>query len=536
MGIKYPISFAPWNACFLFWFRNHLLSYRSGLKDDGFHKVEEVSITCAGRSSRILQDFMRECREEYICTVENKTVVFENCGNRWTKAAEKGKRRLSSVMLSEGLKEELMADVTSFVRQDTREWFAEKSIPHRRGYLLHGPPGTGKSSFSFALAGDLDINLYTISLPGVNDDTLKTLFADLPSKCVVLLEDIDAVGLDRSTHPDALHDESSKRNKGPTLSGLLNTLDGVGSKEGRILIMTTNHIDNLDKALIRAGRVDKMAEFELADASVISQLFGFIFGHTGAASKTGSCASTTIGQLATDFVDKVPEHRFSAAEILNHLLQHRQSPSDAVASTEAWVTAMLCDKRGRPDKRTFDIRWHPRLCLSAPTSTSTSFDTRPDTSSNKFSTESCSSFPAKRSFGIGLDSPYQANLSVSPLGGRSGARISCEDSASTALETSPNLSKDSLTEVQRERNNFKRGEYSDSKASHDLSASRANFGFDEPPSPPPLLAPSPEPSPNDFERIRPNMLTEEKSFNDGVWMRKYQRPKDHCLNDLFVKK
>lgn len=50
-----------------------------------------------------------------------------------------------------------------------------------------------------------------------------------------------------------------------SLSALLNVLDGVASQEGRVLIMTTNHIEKLDAALVRSGRVDKKVEFRLAD-------------------------------------------------------------------------------------------------------------------------------------------------------------------------------------------------------------------------------------------------------------------------------
>ena len=544
IGVKNPLSFAPWNAYFLFWFRNHLLSYRSGLNDDGFRKVEEISITCAGRSSRILEDFMHECRDEYMRTVNNKTTIFENCGQLWTKAAAKKKRPLSTVILSEKLKQRLIADVKDFVDEDTRKWFAETSMAYRRGYLLYGPPGTGKSSFCFALAGELDVDVYNISLQGTNDGTLKSLFAELPKQCVVLLEDIDAVGMSRSTQSDASDSQSSKGGKGLTLSGLLNAIDGVGSKEGRILIMTTNHVEKLDDALIRARRVDIMAEFTLADASVISQLFGFIFRQGAVTSENGRCGSAAIGRLAAEFVRKVPERIFSTAEILSHLLQYRQSPAAAVANAETWATALLRDKRQRLGNRSYDGNWHARRSPSVSTSKSTSFDTRDETSSHIESIESCSSSLAKGSPGIGLGSPHQAMLSLSAFGHRSRARAAYNDCAAKVLDKSPNPIKSSLTEVQSEHIISKAGECSDGKPTHDLSASRSSVGRDEPLSPKPLLAPSPEP--DDFERAKPSPLTsftKEESIEEGLWMRKHQRPNCQCsfesregLNGFFVKK
>jgi chaperone BCS1 len=73
----------------------------------------------------------------------------------------------------------------------------------------------------------------------------------------VLIEDIDCVGLKRGT-PVAKSTQPKADGKGCTLSGLLNVLDWVTAQQGRIVLMTTNVIDDLDEALIRPGRVDKI--------------------------------------------------------------------------------------------------------------------------------------------------------------------------------------------------------------------------------------------------------------------------------------
>ncbi|TQS31876.1 hypothetical protein Golomagni_07827, partial [Golovinomyces magnicellulatus] len=91
----------------------------------------------------------------------------------------------------------------------TPRWYASRGIPLRRGYLFHGPPGTGKTSFSFALAGVFGIDIYVISLQdqSVTEEDLAVLFTSLPRRCVVLLEDIDTAGLRRE--PDATTDATT---------------------------------------------------------------------------------------------------------------------------------------------------------------------------------------------------------------------------------------------------------------------------------------------------------------------------------------
>jgi len=68
-------------------------------------------------------------------------------------------------------------------------------VPYRRGYLLHGPPGTGKTSFTQAIAGELKLNICYLNLSGgtMDDDGLNRALNDAPSHSIILLEDIDGI-------------------------------------------------------------------------------------------------------------------------------------------------------------------------------------------------------------------------------------------------------------------------------------------------------------------------------------------------------
>ena len=125
-------------------------------------------------------------------------------------------------------------------------------IPYRRGYLLHGPPGSGKSSFIQALAGALDYDICLLNLAerGLTDDRLMHLLTNAPERSFILIEDVDAAFNKRvQTSEDGYQ-------SAVTFSGFLNALDGVASGEERIVFMTTNHLERLDPALIRPGRID----------------------------------------------------------------------------------------------------------------------------------------------------------------------------------------------------------------------------------------------------------------------------------------
>ncbi|EFY85066.1 Complex III assembly protein translocase and chaperone [Metarhizium acridum] len=185
---------------------------------------------------------------------EGKTVVYSARGMEWAPLGDPRKKRpLGSVILDDGVKESIVADVKDFLSR--QGWYVDRGIPYRRGYLLYGPPGSGKSSFIQALAGELDFGVATINLSemGMTDDKLAYLLTKLPKRCLLLLEDADAAFVNRRQR-----DADGYSGASVTFSGLLNALDGVAAGEERITFLTTNHIERLDPALIRPGRVDMM--------------------------------------------------------------------------------------------------------------------------------------------------------------------------------------------------------------------------------------------------------------------------------------
>jgi chaperone BCS1 len=123
-----------------------------------------------------------------------KLVIYNAWGTEWKPFGNpKLKRNLDSVVLDSAVKRKLCDDLTSFLSNS--DWYHERGIPYRRGYLLHGPPGTGKTSFIQSLAGSLDYNICLLNLfdRGMTDDKLALLLSNTPPRSFVLLEDVDAV-------------------------------------------------------------------------------------------------------------------------------------------------------------------------------------------------------------------------------------------------------------------------------------------------------------------------------------------------------
>lgn len=170
-----------------------------------------------------------------------KTIVYRehpHCDD-WQRSGARNPRPLSSIVLDEDQKTQYMRDLTDYLSGSTMRWYQSRGIPYRRGYLLHGPPGTGKSSLTFATAGAFGLPVYILNLASrrLSEDRLASLFASLPTKCILLLEDIDAAFVKRKDDNDQDEDNDNKKKKDKKLrrplcsvsfSALLNAIDGVG--------------------------------------------------------------------------------------------------------------------------------------------------------------------------------------------------------------------------------------------------------------------------------------------------------------------
>ncbi|PGH12418.1 hypothetical protein AJ80_06725 [Polytolypa hystricis UAMH7299] len=319
---RVPPRFEPHTEPQWFWHKGHCFRFKRqkemvlskrNMLSGMFTEDESITLTVFGRSVRPLRELIIEARDASLIREKARTCVrrpgpkeFRSRGYyAWSKVATRPSRPIDTVVLDHKQKNKILADINEYLHPATPRWYANRGIPYRRGYLFYGPPGTGKTSLSFAIAGVFGLEIFCISLldPSLAEEELGLMFNSLPRRCVVLLEDIDTAGLGRKTAEDSKPDTEKKDDgsntsaaeeaenkprsttrkigstgrsedsKGISLSGLLNAIDGVASHEGRVLVMTTNHPENLDEALIRPGRIDMKIEFTLSTRQQIREIF-----------------------------------------------------------------------------------------------------------------------------------------------------------------------------------------------------------------------------------------------------------------------
>jgi hypothetical protein len=229
---------------------------------------------------------------------------------------------------------------------NNRAWYDKKGIPYTLGFLFHGPPGTGKTSCVKAIANEGRRHIINIQLSEIktkaqlqhlffNDELhvyngLNTEKYTIPvSERLYVIEDIDAMGdmvlrrewqkptpaaqKPKSDEDAWLDRQKESEQETLDLSFLLNLLDGTLEASGRILIVTTNFPERIDRALIRPGRVDMILPFK-------------------------KCTRRILGEMASAFYERdipIPDDptldsKWSPAEVNQILFRNFTDPETAV--------------------------------------------------------------------------------------------------------------------------------------------------------------------------------------------------------------
>ncbi|KAJ9226800.1 hypothetical protein DTO027B5_3195 [Paecilomyces variotii] len=391
-----PLRFTPADGTHYFWYKGRPLAFRRQKDENNgvrwVANAEKLYITCLGRDPTIIKEMLHEAQHAFVERDANQTIIYrgqKNAGESadWVRCMSRPPRPLSTVVLDQGQKQAFIEDVKEYLHPMTRRWYSNRGIPYRRGYIFHGPPGTGKTSLCFAAAGLLGLKMYLINLnsKSLDEEGLADLFQELPRRCIVLLEDVDSAGIthkrenspetpdtsvneklekDGKDKPPAENNDNAPR--GVSLSALLNVIDGVASSEGRILVMTTNHIEKLDAALLRPGRIDMSIAFNYSDTDTIRDLYFAIYGDETRQQQQGKSGSPRsspcekakshlrhglsneqVKELAAEFASVVPSGEFSPAEIQGYLLKHKHEPEKAVQTAAEWVQSVRNDHEKR---------------------------------------------------------------------------------------------------------------------------------------------------------------------------------------------
>lgn len=246
------------------------IHYEKGADSISERVKETIIITKFGRSKNLFEEFIKEI--DLKNEDKNKLKLYK-MDDGWYYCNKFPKRNLNTIFIEKQKKDLIVNNIKKFIEKES--WYVEKGIPYQYGILLHGSPGTGKTSLIKALASELNYNIYYLSPSKLGN--IEKAITTCSNNSIVVIEDIDT--------NKVIHKRNKKKSEESELlsflqinfSDILNSIDGLSNVHGRILICTTNHLNHLDQALIRPGRFDLLIEVGYVNKDILKQFFESYF-------------------------------------------------------------------------------------------------------------------------------------------------------------------------------------------------------------------------------------------------------------------
>ncbi|CAM8937202.1 unnamed protein product [Rhodiola kirilowii] len=281
---------------------------------------------------------IRRQNQDMLLYTNSRGCSLEGRGYPWESVPFIHPSTFDTLAMDPDKKDEIMNDLNDFA--SGQSFYQKAGRAWKRGYLLYGPPGTGKSSMIAAMANFLGYDIYDLELTEVQTNSeLRKLLMKTSSKSIIVIEDIDCsinlTNRNSDTNSNSSNSKTKKHqydselgmedssNNTITLSGLLNFTDGLWSCCGseRIFVFTTNHIEKLDPALMRSGRMDMHIFMSYCSFNSLKILLNNYLDYSD------DDLARDVWDELEKFVDRA---RMTPADVSEHLIKHKRNKAKAV--------------------------------------------------------------------------------------------------------------------------------------------------------------------------------------------------------------
>lgn len=237
----------------IFWFDMSTLNSQATEKEKKIIKIYTF-----GRSHKAFEMLT----EEFKYKSENSIPeIYSPEKDGWKTICKAPNRDINTIVINDSIKNKIIEDIDHLY--SNKEWYKKRGLPYKKTFILHGIPGTGKTSIITGLANQYKKNICLVNLNEVYNTELETLMRTIPRNSFVVFEDFDSASSTSTRKPkDVTEKEKDKNYCSVDLTTILNVLDGVVRLDDVCLFMTTNTLESIDAAILRKGRVDHIYEIK----------------------------------------------------------------------------------------------------------------------------------------------------------------------------------------------------------------------------------------------------------------------------------
>lgn len=237
--------------------------------DEGAVRITtRLTLTVLGRSHEPIKSLIADWQP--IPRSDSISIFKWGLSENWDRVATIDYMSPDDIAIDPAIITPIINEISYFA--NAKDEYKRLGLTHKITYLFHGIPGIGKTSLIKLLASQSNLSIHRISLSTIGDAEFESVLNKLPPKSILVMEDVDAMG-DYSKRVRSSKEGEDDYSLSVSLSGLLNALDGIVPLNGNIIIMTTNHKDKLDAALLRAGRIDRMIELPIIESEFVKTYF-----------------------------------------------------------------------------------------------------------------------------------------------------------------------------------------------------------------------------------------------------------------------
>lgn len=259
------------------WKNNSFFAKFESLKEEKSSTVRKIILS--SRNLDDIKNFLEEisvlyydwAHEERLKKTKRECWKFENV---WQGSTIRLIKKPECYFIRDDVKQFLLRDVETFLKSETR--YTELSIPYKRGYILYGPPGCGKTSFQYVVSNVFKKDIYKICAKDLKQKVFQYMIRQLGTDKVITIDDADRLSsFQEEKGVDAKDDEGYI-----DLKTLLDVFDGYEYLYGCIIIISCNDISKLPPALMRSGRFDIKQVIDFPSLDCIVKMLKYVFGES----------------------------------------------------------------------------------------------------------------------------------------------------------------------------------------------------------------------------------------------------------------